>query len=109
MPALTLSVSVDRFPLKVPFVIARGAKTDAVVVAVTLSDGRDSGRGECTPYARYGETPDSVVAAIENAARDPGVLQSREALIRHSLKRIARPRKAPRAERKFVVRKPQRA
>jgi L-alanine-DL-glutamate epimerase-like enolase superfamily enzyme len=81
MSALTLSVSVDRFPLKVPFVIARGAKTDAVVVAVTLSDGRVSGRGECTPYARYGETPESVVAAIETAARAPGVLQSREALM----------------------------
>jgi len=78
--SITLSVTIERFPLKVPFVISRGAKTDAVVVAVTLSDGTSTGRGECTPYARYGETPESVVAAIEDAARTPGVLGSREAL-----------------------------
>lgn len=81
MAALTLSVSIDRFPLSVPFVIARGAKTDAVVVAVTVSDGRFAGRGECTPYARYGETPESVAHAIEVAGRPPGALASRETLI----------------------------
>ena len=78
--SITLSVTIERFPLKVPFVISRGAKTDAVVVAVTLIDGVATGRGECTPYARYGETPESVVAAIEEAARRPGVLDSRAAL-----------------------------
>lgn len=78
--SITLSVTIERFPLKVPFVISRGAKTDAVVVAVTLSDGTSTGRGECTPYARYGETPESVVAAIEDTAGTPGVLGSREAL-----------------------------
>lgn len=81
MPAdLTLSVSIDRFPLKEPFVISRGAKTDAVVVAVTLSDGRATGRGECTPYARYGETPERVAATIADIARTPALLASREAL-----------------------------
>lgn len=78
--SIILSVTIERFPLKVPFVISRGAKTDAVVVAVTLSDGTSTGRGECTPYARYGETPESVVAAIEDTAGTPGVLGSREAL-----------------------------
>jgi L-alanine-DL-glutamate epimerase-like enolase superfamily enzyme len=78
--SITLSVTVERFPLKVPFVISRGAKTDAVVVAVTLSNGSATGRGECTPYARYGETPESVVASIEEAARMPGILDNREAL-----------------------------
>jgi L-alanine-DL-glutamate epimerase-like enolase superfamily enzyme len=66
---VSLSVSVERFPLKVPFVISRGAKTDAVVVAVTLRDGAAAGRGECTPYARYGETPESVAASIERIGR----------------------------------------
>lgn len=80
--ALTLSVAVDRFPLKVPFVISRGAKTDAAVVMVTLSDGRVTGHGESTPYARYGETPESVVAAIEATARTPASLASRTALAR---------------------------
>jgi len=80
MTDISLSISVERFPLKVPFVIARGAKTDAVVVAVSIGDGRVTGRGECTPYARYGETADSVVAAIETVRDMPGALASRDAL-----------------------------
>jgi L-alanine-DL-glutamate epimerase-like enolase superfamily enzyme len=81
MSALSLSVSIERFALKVPFVIARGAKTHATVVAVTLSDGSATGRGECTPYARYGETPEGVARAIEAAGRIPGVLSSRSSLL----------------------------
>ncbi len=77
---LALSVSIDRFPLKVPFVISRGAKTEATVVAVTLTDGAAAGRGECTPYARYGETPASVAAAIETLSGAPEALTSRAAL-----------------------------
>ena len=80
MTHLTLSVSVERFALKVPFVISRGAKTDAVVVAVSVTDGRVTGRGECTPYARYGETPESVAAEIEAVSARPDILGSREAL-----------------------------
>ncbi len=47
------------------FTISRGSKTEAVVVVAELSDGTHRGRGECVPYARYGETPDGIVAAIE--------------------------------------------
>jgi L-alanine-DL-glutamate epimerase-like enolase superfamily enzyme len=79
MPVRALSVSVERFRLKTPFVISRGAKSEATVVTVTLSDGAASGRGECMPYARYGETPESVVTAIENAVLVPGLLASRDA------------------------------
>jgi L-alanine-DL-glutamate epimerase-like enolase superfamily enzyme len=35
------------------------------VVVAELSDGTHRGRGESVPYARYGETPDGIVAAIE--------------------------------------------
>jgi len=77
MSALTVAVVVERFPLKVPFVIARGAKTDAAVVAVSLSDGRTTGRGECTPYARYGESIEGVVRDIERAGQHPNALESR--------------------------------
>ena len=77
---ITLSVSIDSFPLKVPFVISRGTKSDAVVVAVTLQDGAATGRGECTPYARYGETPEGVAAAIADIARTPTLLSSRDVL-----------------------------
>ncbi len=77
---VTLTVSVEHFPLKTPFVIARGAKTDATVVSVTLFDGHFVGRGECTPYARYGETPERVVATIQAATHIPGLLSSRDIL-----------------------------
>jgi L-alanine-DL-glutamate epimerase-like enolase superfamily enzyme len=35
-----------------------------------LSDGSHRGRGECVPYARYGETVEQVAAAIEAMAAD---------------------------------------
>ena len=40
------------------------------MVVAELGDGRVTGRGECVPYARYGESADSVIAAIE-AMRGP--------------------------------------
>lgn len=80
MGAVVLSVTADSFALKSPFVISRGAKTHADVVAVTLTDGRATGRGECTPYARYGETVESVVAAINEIGLVPEHLESRETL-----------------------------
>ena len=61
---LTLRCDVETFPIAGRFVIARGAKTEAHVVTVTVSDGFATGRGECVPYARYGESVESVVAAI---------------------------------------------
>ena len=63
----TLTVAVERFPIAGTFTISRGAKTEAVVVTATISDGRATGRGECVPYARYGESVESVTAAIESA------------------------------------------
>ncbi len=59
---------MERFALREPFTIARGAKTEAVVVVARLEDGGHVGRGECVPYARYGETVEGVVAAIEAGA-----------------------------------------
>jgi L-alanine-DL-glutamate epimerase-like enolase superfamily enzyme len=61
-----LTIAVERFPIAGRFVIARGAKTEAVVVVVTLRAGDAVGRGECVPYARYGESVESVVAALES-------------------------------------------
>jgi L-alanine-DL-glutamate epimerase-like enolase superfamily enzyme len=62
---MNLSVRIEHWPLANAFTISRGSKTEAVVVTAKLSDGLHKGRGECVPYARYGETPDGVVAAIE--------------------------------------------
>ena len=66
--SLRLSLSVSRWPLASRFAISRGAKTEAEVVVVELNDGGFRGRGECVPYARYGETLDSVRAVIEQLA-----------------------------------------
>ena len=62
---MELSVQIERWPLASAFTISRGTKTEAVVVVAELTDGTHRGRGESVPYARYGETPDGIVAAIE--------------------------------------------
>ena len=62
---LTLSLMTERWPIAGTFRISRGAKTEAVVVVAELADGQMSGRGECVPYARYGESVASVTVAIE--------------------------------------------
>ncbi|MBO0765882.1 MAG: dipeptide epimerase [Hyphomicrobiaceae bacterium] len=55
---------VETWPIAGSFVISRGAKREAIVVLAEVSAGTSIGRGECTPYARYGETVDGVRAAI---------------------------------------------
>jgi len=78
VPALT--VRRESWPLAGVFRISRGARSVARTVLVELRDGVATGRGECVPYARYGETVDSVVEAIEGlrGAIEAGL--SREAL-----------------------------
>ena len=58
---MQIKVSRDAFQLAQVFTISRGSRTQADVLTVTL-DG--VGRGECVPYARYGETMDSVTEQI---------------------------------------------
>jgi L-alanine-DL-glutamate epimerase-like enolase superfamily enzyme len=60
-----LNVSRRSWPLAQPFAISRGSRTTAEVVVAEVSDGEFRGRGECVPYPRYGESVDSVVAALE--------------------------------------------
>jgi L-Ala-D/L-Glu epimerase len=64
MATISLSVRDERWPIAGAFTISRGAKTEAAVVVAELSDGRHRGRGECVPYARYGETVKGVCDAI---------------------------------------------
>ncbi|HEX2447403.1 MAG TPA: N-acetyl-D-Glu racemase DgcA [Methyloceanibacter sp.] len=65
---LDLEVAVERWPIRGGFTISRGTKHEAVVVVAAIGDGVHTGRGECVPYARYGETVEGVVAAIEARA-----------------------------------------
>ena len=62
---LTLTLAVERWPIAGAFAISRGSKTQAIVVVAEIGDGNARGRGECVPYARYGESVDSVTTAIE--------------------------------------------
>ena len=59
-----ITARIDRFPLAHAFTIARGSKTEAVVVTVSVTRGGVTGWGEAVPYARYGETVDAVLAQI---------------------------------------------
>lgn len=62
---MRLGVAVERWPIAGRFTISRGSRTEAVVVVATIRAGDHVGRGECVPYARYGETVEGVAAAIE--------------------------------------------
>jgi L-alanine-DL-glutamate epimerase-like enolase superfamily enzyme len=55
-----LTVSHRAWPLKTPF----GGETAVDVVVVEIADGDSRGRGECVPLRRFGESTESVVAAI---------------------------------------------
>ncbi len=61
---MQIEVSRDVFRLAQVFTISRGSRTEARVLTVRISDGTHQGWGECVPYARYGETLDSVEAEI---------------------------------------------
>ena len=67
--ALQLSVRIETWPIAGHFTISRGAKTEAKVVIAELSEDKFRGRGECVPYARYGESVDAVAATLENLAQ----------------------------------------
>ena len=62
---MEISLTRDVFRLAQVFTISRGSRSEAQVLTVHLNDGGVSGRGECVPYARYGETLESVAAQIE--------------------------------------------
>ena len=59
----------ESFPLAEVFTISRGSRTEAKVVTVSVSRDGVNGRGECVPYARYGESMESVIAQIESLPR----------------------------------------
>lgn len=62
----TLQAFDKRFPLNTSFRIARGAKSEAhsLIVEAHSVNGRHIGRGEATPYARYGESMQSALAQL---------------------------------------------
>ncbi|MEP1520469.1 N-acetyl-D-Glu racemase DgcA [Ascidiaceihabitans sp.] len=67
---MRIDVSHDVFKLAQVFTIARGSRTEAKVLTVHLDDGTHKGWGECVPYARYGESLDSVTDQIKGLPGD---------------------------------------
>lgn len=62
----SVNVSRESWPIDGSFTISRGTKTTAEVVTVRIACDDVCGSGECVPYARYGETIDSVIAQINS-------------------------------------------
>jgi L-alanine-DL-glutamate epimerase-like enolase superfamily enzyme len=67
---MRIDVSHDVFKLAQVFTIARGSRTEAKVLTVHLDDGTHKGWGECVPYARYGESLESVTDQIKGLPAD---------------------------------------
>jgi L-alanine-DL-glutamate epimerase-like enolase superfamily enzyme len=65
-----LSARIERWPIAGSFTISRGAKTEAVTVVAELSRAGLTGRGECVPYPRYGETAEATLNALR-AMQEP--------------------------------------
>ena len=61
---MKIEVTRDVFRLAEVFTISRGSRTEAQVLTVRVRDGGAAGWGECVPYARYGETLESVTEQI---------------------------------------------
>jgi len=75
-----LSARIERWPIAGAFTISRGAKTESVTVVAELSRDGHTGRGECVPYARYGETPEATLAVLQSM-QEP----LRDGLDRHTI------------------------
>ncbi len=63
---MKLTARAEPWPIDGEFRISRGAKTQAHIVVVEIEEDGFFGRGECVPYARYGETIDGVLSTIRN-------------------------------------------
>jgi L-alanine-DL-glutamate epimerase-like enolase superfamily enzyme len=53
------------WPIRGSFTISRGSKTSAETIIVEIEKNGVTGRGECVPYARYGESIEHVTAQIQ--------------------------------------------
>ncbi|WP_027133765.1 N-acetyl-D-Glu racemase DgcA [Geminicoccus roseus] len=61
---MELQVVIERHELAGVFRISRSSRTATSVVVASLSAEGRTGRGECGPNSRYGETPESVAAEL---------------------------------------------
>src|SRR5436853_606289 len=81
MPVTTIEAHEQSWPLDKPFRISRGARTEARVVVVTVTDGQHIGRGEAVPIRRYNQSPASVLTQIES-------IKSRQSFDRQQIQKL---------------------
>ena len=77
---MTITVTPDVFRLAQVFTISRGSRTVANVLTVRVIRGGITGWGECVPYARYGETLESVTAQIQSLPANISRMELQDAL-----------------------------
>lgn len=59
-----IETTIETYPIAGVFTISRGSRTKAEVIVCSISEKGVTGRGECVPYKRYGESLESVAAQI---------------------------------------------
>ncbi|NVK56573.1 MAG: dipeptide epimerase [Alteromonadaceae bacterium] len=79
--SLSLKAFTESFALAREFRISRGAKTQADVITVLVSDGSYFGWGESVPYGRYGESTDSVLAQLKQVSHKMSGVSDTEDLL----------------------------
>jgi L-alanine-DL-glutamate epimerase-like enolase superfamily enzyme len=91
LPPLRLQAEILELKTRHPFIIARGSQDSYRTVFVRLADGEGcEGWGEAAPQRYYGETPETVLAALEVYAtalpHDPFLLEDAEAGLEAALR-----------------------
>ena len=84
--SVRLQVHIEHWPIAGSFTISRGVRTEAVVVVAELREGAHTGRGEGVPLARYDQSPESTLVALQGLAQSVAA-----GLDRHSLRRTLPP------------------
>lgn len=76
-----LKIIAQTWPVVGKFTISRSSLSEIQVIRVEITQGDSVGRGECRPYARYDETPETVTEAISAIQAEIEKGLSREALL----------------------------
>ncbi|MEP6342268.1 MAG: dipeptide epimerase [Maricaulaceae bacterium] len=78
---MNFSIKTESWPIRGHFTISRSSLTSVDVVIVEISKGNIVGHGECRPYSRYNETPQTVCTQLEALRHDIKVGRTHDELI----------------------------
>ncbi|MEM1436362.1 MAG: enolase C-terminal domain-like protein [Pseudomonadota bacterium] len=79
-PPLTWRVTLEHWPYREPFVIARGVLPEAFNLLIEVSDGRHRGRGECEPHESSVERARQAQDELRDWLNNHGATLSQSAL-----------------------------